>query len=149
MGSKYLKAIVPRVIGHSMYELGWRQGGTLLLAASAMWALRHDARTRQDIFIYNWEQLFRKLPLIDLDREAGKDVPFFRDWIAHPDYDDYWRAQSIEERYQDIGIPVLQIGGWYDRPGERDLPQLHRHERARRLGTGPGQPSGYRGTLGP
>jgi putative CocE/NonD family hydrolase len=114
MGSKYLKAIVPRVIGHSLYELGWRQGGALLLAASAMWALRHDARTRQDIFIYNWEQLFRKLPLIDLDREAGKDVPFFRDWIAHPDYDDYWRAQSIEERYQDIEIPVLQIGGWYD-----------------------------------
>ena len=114
MGSKFLKAIVPRVIGHSMYELGWRQGGAFLLATCAMWALRQDGRTRQDIFIYNWEQLFRKLPLIDLDREAGKDISFYRDWITHPDYDDYWRAQSIEERYPNIKIPVLQIGGWYD-----------------------------------
>ena len=114
MGSSYLKAIVPRVIGANMYETGWYQGGAFHLGTAAMWAMRYDARTRQDIFDYNWEQLFRKLPLAELDREAGKDVHFFRDWIAHPDYDDYWRAQSIEERYPNIKVPVLQIGGWYD-----------------------------------
>ena len=114
MGSRYLKAIVPRVIGANMYETGWYQGGAFHLGTAAMWAMRYDGRTRQDIFDYNWEQLFRKLPLAELDREAGKDVHFFRDWIAHPDYDDYWRAQSIEERYPNIQVPVLQIGGWYD-----------------------------------
>ena len=114
MGSSYLKAIVPRVIGANMYETGWYQGGAFHLGTAAMWAMRYDGRTRQDIFDYNWEQLFRKLPLAELDREAGKDVHFFRDWIAHPDYDDYWRAQSIEERYPNIKVPVLQIGGWYD-----------------------------------
>ena len=114
MGSSYLKAIVPRVIGANMYETGWYQGGAFHLGTAAMWAMRYDGRTRQDIFDYNWEQLFKKLPLAELDREAGKDVHFFRDWIAHPDYDDYWRAQSIEERYPNIQVPVLQIGGWYD-----------------------------------
>ncbi len=114
MGSSYLKAIVPRVIGANMYETGWYQGGAFHLGTAAMWAMRYDGRTRQDIFDYNWEQLFKKLPLAELDREAGKDVHFFRDWIAHPDYDDYWRAQSIEERYPNIKVPVLQIGGWYD-----------------------------------
>ena len=114
MGSRYLKAIVPRVIGANMYETGWYQGGAFHLGTAAMWAMRYDGRTRQDIFDYNWEQLFKKLPLAELDREAGKDVHFFRDWIAHPDYDDYWRAQSIEERYPNIKVPVLQIGGWYD-----------------------------------
>ncbi len=114
MGSGYLKAIVPRVIGANMYETGWRQGGAFQLATATMWAMRYDGRTRQDIFEYNWEQLFRQLPLADLDRIAGKDVHFYRDWIAHPDYDDYWRAQSIEERYPNIEVPVLQIGGWYD-----------------------------------
>ena len=114
MGSSYLKAIVPRVIGANMYETGWRQGGAFQLATATMWAMRYDGRTRQDIFEYNWEQLFRQLPLADLDRIAGKDVHFYRDWIAHPDYDDYWRAQSIEERYPNIKVPVLQIGGWYD-----------------------------------
>ena len=97
-----------------MYETGWYQGGAFHLGTAAMWAMRYDGRTRQDIFDYNWEQLFKKLPLTELDREAGKDVHFFRDWIAHPDYDDYWRAQSIEERYPNIQVPVLQIGGWYD-----------------------------------
>lgn len=114
MRSKYLKTIVPRVIGHSMYDLGWRQGGAFQLAVATMWALRYDGRTRQDIFGYNWEQLFNEVPLIELDKAAGKDIPFFRDWITHPDYDDYWKAQSIEERYQSIDIPVLQVGGWYD-----------------------------------
>ena len=114
MGSSYLKAIVPRVIGANMYETGWYQGGAFHLGTAAMWAMRYDGRTRQDIFDYNWEQLFKKLPLAELDKEAGKDVHFFRDWIAHPDYDDYWRAQSIEERYPNIKVPVLQIGGWYD-----------------------------------
>ena len=114
MGSRYLKAIVPRVIGANMYETGWYQGGAFHLGTAAMWAMRYDGRTRQDIFDYNWEQLFKKLPLAELDREAGKDVHFFRDWIAHPDYDDYWMAQSIEERYPNIKVPVLQIGGWYD-----------------------------------
>ena len=28
--------------------------------------------------------------------------------------DDYWKALANDERYDDIEIPVLQIGGWYD-----------------------------------
>ena len=114
MGSKYLKAIVPRVIGHNMHEANRYIGGALHLSIAAMWAMRHDGRTRQDIMVYNWEQLFATLPVKDLDRAAGKQVDFFQDWVRHPDYDDYWKALAIEERYEDVEIPVLQIGGWYD-----------------------------------
>ena len=114
MGSRYLKAIVPTVIGTSILENAHYQSGTFQLAVSTTWALRQDGRTRQDISIYNWEQLFKTLPLKDFDKAAGKDVQFFRDWVDHPDYDDYRKALAIDERYQDIKIPVLQIGGWYD-----------------------------------
>ena len=114
IGSKYLKAIVPRVIGHNMHEANRYIGGALHLSIAAMWAMRHDGRTRQDIMVYNWEQLFATLPVKDLDRAAGKQVDFFQDWVRHPDYDDYWKALAIEERYEDVEIPVLQIGGWYD-----------------------------------
>ena len=34
--------------------------------------------------------------------------------MDHPDYDDYWKALANKERFGDIKIPVLQIGGWYD-----------------------------------
>jgi uncharacterized protein len=41
-------------------------------------------------------------------------VPYFRDWLAHPAYDDYWRASSIEEHYDAISVPAYHVGGWYD-----------------------------------
>jgi hypothetical protein len=41
-------------------------------------------------------------------------APFFFDWLAHPAYDDYWRALSIEEHHAAINVPALNIGGWYD-----------------------------------
>ena len=52
--------------------------------------------------------------LKDLPAAGGKDISFFQDWLDHPDYDNYWRAQALKERYQEVKIPVLQIGGWYD-----------------------------------
>ena len=113
MGGRYLKAIVPRVAEHNTPAV-FNQGGAWQLAVVAMWGLRYDGRTRQDIYVYNWAQLFDTLPLKDLDKTAGKDIKFLQDWIEHPDYDDYWKALSIEERYEDIKIPVLQIWGWYD-----------------------------------
>jgi uncharacterized protein len=41
-------------------------------------------------------------------------APYFLDWLAHPDYDDYWKQWSIEEHFSDIAVPMLQVGGWYD-----------------------------------
>ncbi len=41
-------------------------------------------------------------------------APYYLDWLAHPDYDDYWKPWSIEEHFSDITVPMLQVGGWYD-----------------------------------
>ncbi len=41
-------------------------------------------------------------------------VPYYLDWLAHPDYDDYWKQWSIEENFAKIAVPMLQVGGWYD-----------------------------------
>jgi putative CocE/NonD family hydrolase len=41
-------------------------------------------------------------------------APYYLDWLAHPDYDDYWKQWSIEEHFSDIAVPMLQVGGWYD-----------------------------------
>lgn len=113
-GSKFLKTIIPEVIGDNLYESPNYQGGTFQLGWSATWAFRMAGRTMQQINLYNWGQVFPTLPLRDLPATAGKDIAWFKDWVDHPDYDDYWKALAIKERYQDIKIPVLQIGGWYD-----------------------------------
>ncbi|HTJ87443.1 MAG TPA: CocE/NonD family hydrolase [Terriglobales bacterium] len=41
-------------------------------------------------------------------------APYYGDWLAHPDYDDYWKQWSIEENFSKISVPMLQVGGWYD-----------------------------------
>ena len=41
-------------------------------------------------------------------------APYYQDWLAHPDYDDYWKQWSIEENFSKIAVPMLQVGGWYD-----------------------------------
>jgi hypothetical protein len=41
-------------------------------------------------------------------------APYFGDWLAHPQYDDYWKQWSIEENFQNIQVPALTIAAWYD-----------------------------------
>jgi uncharacterized protein len=41
-------------------------------------------------------------------------APYFLDWLAHPTYDDYWKQWSIEENYQNITVPSLNMAAWYD-----------------------------------
>jgi uncharacterized protein len=41
-------------------------------------------------------------------------APYYLDWLAHPSYDDYWKALSIEEHFGDIQVPMLTIAAWYD-----------------------------------
>ena len=39
---------------------------------------------------------------------------YFTDWLAHPNYDDYWKEWSIEDHYGQIQVPVFSFGAWYD-----------------------------------
>ena len=41
-------------------------------------------------------------------------APYFLDWLAHPDYDSYWKQWSIEENFANIQVPSLTIAAWYD-----------------------------------
>ncbi len=39
---------------------------------------------------------------------------FYLDWLAHPTAGDYWLASSPRAGYEQIGVPALNISGWYD-----------------------------------
>ena len=114
MGSRYLKTIVPRVIGDNLHESPQYQGGAFQLGWTALWSFFMDGRSGQSIDIYDWTQVFHTLPIRDLPELSGKDIAFYREWCDHPDYDEYWKSLAIKERYGDVGIPVMQVGGWYD-----------------------------------
>ncbi len=41
-------------------------------------------------------------------------APYFLDWLAHPNFDSYWKRWSIEDHFSDIQVPVLSVAAWYD-----------------------------------
>ncbi len=126
-----LAAIVPGVTASDYHE-GWTwQGGafelgfnltwtTLALTASNFENLNGRLRLpehRLENLLDSRDALnehFRKLPLNDLEFLKDGLAPYYYDWIDHPEFDDYWRAVSIEEHHADVTVPALNWGGWYD-----------------------------------
>ncbi len=79
-------------------------------AMTAEWvaAGRHDILT-------NWVW---QLPLSSFDVFRQGDpqplAPYYYDWIAHPNYDAFWAKMDVETRYENVEVPTLNIGWWYD-----------------------------------
>jgi len=66
-----------------------------------------------------WTLPLTDFPILNLrqggDLGSNRSVaPYFLDWLAHPSYDDYWKAVSIEEHFPDIKVPALHVAAWYD-----------------------------------
>jgi putative CocE/NonD family hydrolase len=92
------------------FEQWFNQSWTSILAQNTL-----ARRAAQDTNALNWKDA---LPLesypILAQPEPMSLAPYYRDWLAHPNYDDYWKAVSLEENYSHIRVPVLHIAAWYD-----------------------------------
>ncbi len=89
-----------------------------------------------ELFQLDWPKLIKHLPLITLDENsAGFKVPFLREWLKHPDYDDYWKPVSVRDRYEAIQVPIYNVAGWYDIFSEDSLTEFNnvRHSSSSRL----------------
>ena len=113
-GSSHLACTAPRVAPSEYWESPTYTQGAFQLGVMMTWGLRINARTAQSIEFYNWNELFRTLPLIDGAKAAGRDVQFWKDWIAHVSYDDFWQENSNEDKWHQVKAPALNMGGWYD-----------------------------------
>ena len=114
LGSEYLKAMVPRVTASDLWIEDTYARGVFRLALGLFWGLRNNGRVRQNADVHDWDRVFRGLPVIEADRQSGRDVKFYQDWVKHSGYDDYWRKISNLDSYPKIGAPVLHMGGWFD-----------------------------------
>lgn len=67
-----------------------------------------------------WIQKFREMhlahrPFRELDAIVGNTSTVFQKWLAHPTYDDYWKAMSpTPEQLAKIDLPILSITGHHD-----------------------------------
>ncbi len=121
-----LKAIIPGVTADSYYDSWTYLGGVFQLFWVSGWAAgfalddfgeraaRHpEAKAR----LREWRRdplaVANHLPLAGMDgmREVAE---YYYDWLAHPTYDDYWKAIAPREKFDRITVPALIQGGWYD-----------------------------------
>ena len=61
-------------------------------------------------------------------------VAFWNEMMAHPNYDDYWKARSVPQHLNNIKPAVMTVGGWFD--AEDLYGALHTYEAIERKNPG-------------
>jgi len=115
----HLAGICPTVTA-SNYHDGWTyQGGAFEQWFNESWSTGLAMNTmRRRAEESNALEGTKTLPLTDyavLEAPSAAGIaPYFKDWLAHPSFDAYWKQWSIEDHYANIQVPVLSFAAWYD-----------------------------------
>lgn len=99
--------------GHGLAWCLTAIGESALRRRAQQGRITEDELTRALTTLGDFSPWLHRLPLNDMPPLAGL-APFYFDWLAHPDYDDYWRSLDHPQASERIAIPALHIGGWYD-----------------------------------
>jgi uncharacterized protein len=54
------------------------------------------------------------LPLIDFPAYQDGAAPYWREWLSHPSYDEFWKNVDNVAQVEDIKVPVMHLSSWYD-----------------------------------
>ena len=117
----HLLTISPVNSGDDEYlDRFYSPGGALKLGHRLLWVAENftpPAQIRPSFGSYIFH-----LPVRTADIAAlGRPSPIWRDALAHPSYDSFWKDLSIREHLKMVNIPVLSMGGWFDNYSESQL----------------------------
>src|SRR5246127_1165890 len=118
----HLAGICP-VVTASNYHSNWvYQGGAFEQWFDESWTsglaqdtLNRAIRERTNARVGDTVLPLNNYPVFNIDQgHNGTELthalaPYFIDWLAHPNYDDYWKKWSIEENYANIQVPALTV----------------------------------------
>ena len=121
-----LRAIVPALTSDSYYDSWTYLGGVFQSWFANVWAggdlvenifglspEKGEALAELSRWKSNPLSMERYVPLKDMPAMKGLS-DYYYDWLAHPTYDDYWKALSPRERFDKVQVPALNIAGWFD-----------------------------------
>jgi putative CocE/NonD family hydrolase len=122
----HLAGICPMVTG-SDYHNGWiYQGGAFEQLFTESWTggmaqdtfgryLAGNTQTPLEKWVNPSDFVLFNFPPLTADHNlSAKIAPYFFDWVAHPNYDEYWKRWSAPEHFSDINVPALHMAAWYD-----------------------------------
>jgi hypothetical protein len=119
----HLACMFPAVAATSLYHDWITLNGGWRLSFNFGWGpVRQESRimqntgphTTEGVTDISYNKMLWHLPLMGMQELAGRNAQFWRDWVAHPDYDDYWKVLNAEENFDKINVPVHTQGGWFD-----------------------------------
>jgi len=116
----HLAGICPNVTA-SNYHDGWTyQGGAFEQWFAESWStglamntMQRRVESGQKAAAWTQKLPLTTYPVLEAPSAEGL-AAYFADWLAHPNYDEYWKQWSIEDHYAQIQVPVFSLGAWYD-----------------------------------
>jgi putative CocE/NonD family hydrolase len=48
------------------------------------------------------------------EKYLHEKIPTWNDYVAHPDYDRFWKEQTLLPHIRDVKVPTLNVAGWWD-----------------------------------
>lgn len=116
LNNPHLKCIVPwDATSDPYFDGGFMRGGVLQVAALMKSLVNTAGKTDRANLLktVNISEVYEQLPLRELDERLGFRFLFWRDYVDHPTYGDFWKRTSVHDKYHMIKVPSLNIGGWY------------------------------------
>ncbi|GIH98309.1 CocE/NonD family hydrolase [Planobispora takensis] len=120
-----LKAVVATMTPHDFHDGLKYHGGAFALGSALHWGtlqamlgLLHAGEAGQDVgagfgailpMLGDPAAAARTLPLSDIG-----GIPWWQDWISHPERDAYWQELAETLRHDRIEVPVMHVAGWFD-----------------------------------
>src|SRR5712671_5393213 len=109
----HLAGICPNVTA-SNYHDGWTyQGGAFEQWFNESWTtglaentMQRRVESGQNAIAGAQKLPLSTYPILQTPSTEGL-APYFTDWLAHPNYDEYWKQWSIEDHYAQIQVPVF------------------------------------------
>ena len=111
----YLCTIVPMFTSHDTYSM-WIDKGFPFLKGPIWWLSKFTGKKiNRYVTQRRLEKNLWKLPVSELDVHVNKQrISYFREYLTHTSPDEFWDNISLNKYVNDIDLPSLIIGGWYD-----------------------------------
>jgi len=122
----HLVTIIPNVSPPDPHYNIPYEYGTFFLVGAIWWSkiLETEAtadlsgKTILDIGEADYSKILNTLPVIGVDKVLlGKENPYWRSWVQHPDNGPFWEKANFLEKLKGVNIPVFHQSGWFDGDG--------------------------------
>jgi putative CocE/NonD family hydrolase len=138
------------------FELGWVLAYFTFMARDTLMrkGLYEQERAKLDSFVSYPDipmaplkrDAYKHLPLADWGERLKNGAPYLADYIRNSSYGPFWAGTDLRTRFNQIDVPMLHVGSWYDVfqydtltmfNGMREHAMTQRARRGQRLLMGP------------